>query len=64
MRRLYYRLLRLGIAGGVTVWLLGACGWHHPQKPRSYDRAISDEDRDPTYHADPQRAGEEVRYVQ
>jgi hypothetical protein len=51
------------MAAGATLWLLGGCGWMHPHKSRSYDRSVEDEDRDPTYHADPQRADEEVRDV-
>lgn len=46
----------LGIAGAAALWLLGGCGWNHPHKPKSYDRSVYDEDRDPTYHDDPQRA--------
>ena len=57
MRRLLYRFLGLGIA----VWLLGGCFWHHPHKIRSYDRSFTNEDQDPTYHSDPERADEEVR---
>ena len=64
MQRFFYRLLRMGITGGAAVSLFGGCGWHHPHKPKSYDRAISNEDKDPTYHSDPERADEEVRDVQ
>ena len=67
MLRGFYQFLRLGIAGGLAIWLLGGCGaWHHPHKAKSYsyDRNIEDEDRDPTFKADPERADEEVRDVQ
>jgi hypothetical protein len=40
---------------------LAGCGWGHRHKPVTYDRAISNEDRDPTYHYDPERADVEVR---
>ncbi len=60
----FYRLLRLGAAAGAALWLLGGCGWHHTARVKSYDREFTDEDRDPTYRDDPQRAGEEIRYVQ
>lgn len=63
MQRSFYRLLRAAITGGAVLWLSGGCAWH-PRKPRSYDKSFSDEDRDPTYHADPERADEEVHYVQ
>jgi hypothetical protein len=43
--------------------LLAGCA-HHTHKSKSYDKAISDEDSDPTYHEDPQRAGETVRDIQ
>jgi hypothetical protein len=49
--------------GGPSVWLLGGCA-SHSHKSQSYDRMITDESKDPTFRADPQRAGEEVRYVQ
>lgn len=62
MVRIIFRFLRVAIAGCASVLLLGGCGWHHhPRKPKSYDREISDEDRDPTYRDDPQRADVEVR---
>ena len=64
MRGFFYQLLRLGIVGGMAGWLLGGCAWHHQHKPKSYDRSISNEDKDPTYHEDPERADEEVRDVQ
>ena len=64
MRYFFNRYLRLGITLGAALGLLGGCAWHHPRKPRSYDRNVSDDDRDPTYQSDPQRAGEEIRYVQ
>ncbi len=41
--------------------MLGGCGWGHPRKPPSYDRAISDEKKDPTYHYNPERADVEYR---
>ncbi len=65
MRRDFYRFLRLGIPVGIAFWLLAGCGiWHHTHGVKSYDKAISDDERDPTYHEDPQRADEEVRDVQ
>ena len=62
MPALFFRLCRLGIAAGLAVWLMGGCfGNHHPHKIKSYDRSITDEDQDPTYHEDPQRADVETR---
>jgi hypothetical protein len=55
-----FRLGRLGVAAGAALWLLGGCAWH-THKVRSYDRSISDEDHDPTYHEDVERADVEVR---
>jgi hypothetical protein len=48
---------------GLTVWLLGGCGWHkmHTAKSHSYDRSIEDEDQDPTYKPDLERADVETR---
>jgi len=63
VRRFLYRCLGIVIAAGATTWALGGCGWHHSHKPHSYDRAISDEDRDPTYQPNPERADVEVRDV-
>jgi len=64
VRIILFNFLRLGLITGAAVWLLGGCGWHHSHKPKSYDRSISDEDKDPTYQDNPQRAGEEIRDVQ
>ena len=60
MRSVFYRLLRMVITC-MAVALLGGCGWHHSRKPKSYDRAVSDDNRDPTYHADFERADVETR---
>jgi len=49
----------------MAVWLLGGCFWnHHPHKIKSYDRSFTEDEQDPTYKADPERADEEVRDVQ
>ena len=64
MRRSFYRLLALGLTAGIAVWLLGGCFWNRPHKIKSYDRSFTDDDRDPTYHEDPQRADEEVHEAQ
>jgi hypothetical protein len=48
----------------MAMWLFGGCSLFHPHKQKSYDKAFDNEDQDPTYHSDPQRAGEEIRYVQ
>jgi hypothetical protein len=63
VRRLFYRMLRIAaVPAGMAVLLLSAgCAWHS-HKPKSYDRMLSDGEKDPTYQEDPQRAGEEVRY--
>jgi len=53
--------LGLPLSACAALCLLGGCGWFHSHKPKSYDRAISDEGRDPTYHEDPERADVEVR---
>jgi hypothetical protein len=47
----------------MAVWLLGGCfGNHpHPRKIKSYDRSFTDDEQDPTYHEDAERADEEVR---
>ncbi|HEX4084013.1 MAG TPA: hypothetical protein VHY22_03810 [Chthoniobacteraceae bacterium] len=60
MRRFSIRILMLGALAAVFGPLAG-CGWGHRHKPVTYDRAISNEDRDPTYHYDPERADVEVR---
>jgi hypothetical protein len=53
-------LLTLGaLASG--PWLAAGCGGRHQHKPVSYDKAISDDTRDPTYHEDEERADVEVR---
>lgn len=64
MFRHFCRYLRVGLLAGLTAWMLGGCGWGHHHKSSSYDRAVSDEDHDPTYRDDPQRADEEVRDAQ
>ncbi len=64
VRHFFYRLLRLGVTGAIAVWFLGGCAWHHGHKVNSYDRAISDEDKDPTYHADVEHADVEEHDMQ
>ena len=54
------RLLFLGLAAGITLPALTGCAFHKSHKIHSYDQAM-DEDRDPTFKADPERADEEVR---
>ena len=58
--RPFHPVLLLALAAGAAVGLLGGCAGH-PRKAPSYDRSIDDEDHDPTYREDPQRAGEETR---
>jgi len=49
----------------LALWLLGGCAWHHhPRKSKSYDTAIPEDENDPTYKVDPERAGTEVRDMQ
>ena len=60
MLRFSIRLLAVA-ALAIAFWPLAGCGWGHPRKPVSYDKAISDQDKDPTYHEDPERADVEVR---
>jgi hypothetical protein len=60
----FKRPLWLALAAAGVSCLLGGCAWHHHQKSKSYDKAVSDEDTDPTYRYDPQRAGETIRDVQ
>jgi hypothetical protein len=43
---------------------MGGCFGNHPHKIKSYDRSFTEDDQDPTYHPDPQRADEEVRDTQ
>jgi outer membrane lipopolysaccharide assembly protein LptE/RlpB len=64
-RSIFHPLAPLALATAVAAaaGLLGGCGWHHTHKPHSYDRAVSNEDQDPTYHADAERADVEVRDV-
>ena len=52
------------MTAGLLAWMLPGCATHHSHKSNSYDRAISEEDKDPTYKADPERADEEVREAQ
>lgn len=51
----------------MAVWLMGGCfGNHphpHPHKIKSYDRSFTDEEQDPTYHEDAERADEETHDV-
>ena len=65
VRVLFSEIPRL-LAMALAVCLLGGCGWWHPHphKVRSYDKAISEDERDPTYQEDPERADVEVRDVQ
>jgi len=60
VRRFFYLLLRLAMAGAAVGWL-GGCGWHREHKPQAYDRSISQEEKDPTYRPDVERADVEVR---
>ncbi|MGA3170634.1 MAG: hypothetical protein ABSE62_06440 [Chthoniobacteraceae bacterium] len=54
--------MRIGSMGMVALSLLGGCAWHHGKKtPPSYDKPFSDDERDPTYHPDEQRADVEVQ---
>jgi hypothetical protein len=63
--RHFYRLILLAMAAGAALWLLGGCALlHHGKKSQSYDRAISDDDHDPTYRDDQEHAGDTVRDVQ
>ncbi len=66
MFRSFFRLCRAGIAAGMAVWLMGGCfGNHpHPHKIKSYDRSFTNDEQDPTYHEDPERADLEVRDMQ
>ena len=63
VRRLFYRMMRIAaVSAGLAVLLLMAgCAWHS-HKPKSYNRMISEDEQDPTFRPDPQRAGEETRY--
>ena len=60
MRRNLFWLLRFWLAAGAGFCLVAGCASHQPHASRSYDRAIDDEDKDPTYRVDPERADEEV----
>lgn len=64
VRNFLHRCLRPGLMAAMAMWLFGGCSLFHPHKQKSYDKAFDNEDQDPTYHSDPQRAGEEIRYVQ
>jgi len=48
------------MAAGLALWSLAGCASPHSHKIHSYDQAM-DEDRDPTFRPDPERADEEVR---
>jgi hypothetical protein len=61
VRRFLCREFQLAIFAGAAIGLLGGCGWHHSHKPRSYDRSVTDEEKDPTYRPDAERADVEVR---
>ncbi len=62
VRCLMLRFICLGVMG---VWLMTGCAWHgHKKKVTSYNRNIAEGENNPTYRDDPQRAGEEIRYVQ
>jgi hypothetical protein len=44
---------------------LSGCAWlHHAHKANSYDRSITDEDHDPTYQENSERADLEVHNAQ
>jgi hypothetical protein len=49
------------MAAGIALWSLAGCASQHSHKVHAYDQAISDDDRDPTFRSDPERADEEVR---
>jgi len=53
--------MRLAMAAGAVLWVLGGCAWHHGQKAPSYDKSIGEDEQDPTYREDPQRAGEIIK---
>jgi len=53
------------MAAGAALWLLSGCSWlHQGKKSHSYDRAISEDEQDPTYRDDQEHAGDTVRDVQ
>jgi hypothetical protein len=57
--------LQLLALSGAIAWMLPGCSWfggHH--KVKSYDQAIYDEDKDPTYRDDPEKAGDETNSQQ
>ena len=60
MRRSFYRNLCLALAACSSLWTFTGCASHKPARVHSYDQAM-DEDKDPTYKPDPERADEEVR---
>ena len=65
VRCLLLRFISLGVLGFTSVGMMTGCAWHgHKKKSNSYNRNVSEEENDPTYRDDPQRAGEEIKYVQ
>jgi hypothetical protein len=48
------------LAAGLTLWALTGCASNKSHKVHSYDQSM-DEDKDPTFRPDPERADEEVR---
>jgi len=61
VHRSFTRLLLFAIGLAVLPGLSGcAWPWHHHRKPTSYDRSIYDQDKDPTWQPNEQRADEEV----
>jgi hypothetical protein len=60
VRRSFAFLFVAGISLGLGAVALGGCS-SHPHRQKSYDRSFTDDDRDPTYKADPERADEEVK---
>jgi len=65
VRRLLY-LLSLITGSALLLSSAAGCAMFkpHPHKIRSYDQSITNEDRDPTYHDDPERADLEVHQDQ
>jgi hypothetical protein len=49
------------MAAGLALWSLAGCAFGHSHKVHSYDQAVSDDDRDPTFKSDEERADVEVR---
>jgi hypothetical protein len=59
VRCIGYRFLLAGLLAWVVCVLAGCGSFSH--KPKSYDRAVTDDERDPTYRENPERADVEVR---